>query len=146
MRYLSLSALPFVFMLFTSNAFVNTDLTPELSAPEKTGNNILTFAFQQQPSSSRMATVIFKNQDYCRVELEDFEFDYKFTVVSADVYFSGKNFEPVTKANITSNSLKPLKSIMSRCTAGTVVTFDNVKVKGPDNSIRTIDGLSLLLY
>ena len=108
--------------------------------------NVLSIGFQEKPGPGRIAAITFRSQDYCRVELKDFEFDVTFSVVSVDVYFSGTNFKAIEKSTIKSNSLKPLKSIMARCTAGTIVTFDNVKVKGPDNEIRTIEGINLQLY
>ena len=101
---------------------------------------------QDEPGTARMRSIVFKNQEYCRAELEDFEFEFYYTVVSATVYFSGKNFSSIEKRTITSNSLKPLKDLMDRCVPGSIVVFDNVKVKGSDKSIRTIPGLSLILY
>jgi hypothetical protein len=67
-------------------------------------------------------------------------------VVSATVYFSGANFIHAEKGFITSNSLKPIKHLMARCAPGSIVVFDEIKVKGPDNSISTIQGLSLSLF
>lgn len=102
--------------------------------------------FQDRPTAGRLSSIVFKNQDYCRAELEDFEFDAKFSVLSATVYFSGANFKDVERGYITSNSLKPIKKLMDRCLPGSVVVFDDVKVKGPDNLVRTIPGVSLTLY
>ena len=102
--------------------------------------------FQDRQTAGRLSSVVFKNQDYCRAELEDFEFDAKFSVLSATVYFSGTNFKEVERGYITSNSLKPIKKLMDRCLPGSVVVFDDVKVKGPDNLVRTIPGVSLTLY
>jgi hypothetical protein len=103
-------------------------------------------AFQDGAGYGRMSCIAFKSQDYCRAELENFEFDVKFTVVSASVYFSGGTFKAVEKGFITSNSLKPIKHLMVRCTPGATVVFDEIKVKGPDNAISTIPGMSLVLY
>jgi hypothetical protein len=93
----------------------------------------------------RMPAVAFKAQDFCRAELEAFDFDTKYNIVSATVYFSGANFTSVQTAAITSNSLAPIKALMQRCGPGSVISFDNVKVSGPDGS-RTIDGKSIALY
>ncbi|WP_462254931.1 type IX secretion system motor protein PorM/GldM [Ferruginibacter sp.] len=93
----------------------------------------------------RMPSVAFKAQDFCRADLEAFDFDTKYTVVSATVYFSGANFANVQTAAINSNSLAPVKALMARCGPGSVISFDNVKVSGPDGS-RTIDGKSIALY
>jgi|APLak6261695196_1056220.scaffolds.fasta_scaffold06596_4 hypothetical protein len=101
---------------------------------------------QTDPGSSRMAAAVFKSQDYCRAELKDFEFDARFVIVSATVYFSGAGFKNVEKGSISSSSLQPIKGQMERCQPGSVIIFDEVKVMGPDNKLRTIPGLSLVLY
>jgi gliding motility-associated protein GldM len=93
----------------------------------------------------RMPSVEFKNQQFCRAELENFDFDLQFKVVSATVYFSGAGFPNVVTSAISGNSLAPIISFFSRCQPGSVVTFDNVKVQGPDG-VRSIDGKSIALY
>jgi gliding motility-associated protein GldM len=93
----------------------------------------------------RMASIAFKGQDFCRAELEAFDFDTKYSVVSATVYFSGANFANLQTSAINSNSLAPIKALMARCGPGSVISFDNVKVTGPDGP-RTIDGKSIALY
>jgi len=93
----------------------------------------------------RMPSVEFKNQQFCRAELENFDFDLKFNIVSATVYFSGAGFPNVVTSAISGNNLAPIQSFFSRCQPGSVVTFDNVKVQGPDG-IRGIDGKSIALY
>jgi hypothetical protein len=93
----------------------------------------------------RMPSVEFKQQQFCRAELENFDFDLKFTIVSATVYFSGAGFPNVAQSAIQGNSLAGLQSFIQRCQPGSVVTFDNVKVQGPDG-VRSIDGKSIALY
>ena len=75
-----------------------------------------------------------------------FDFDAHFTVLSATMYFSGANFNGVEKGSITSASLKPVSSLMKRCIPGSIVTFDDVKVKGPDGSERIIQGPGFILF
>ena len=106
------------------------------------------FNISAQPGggNEKMLAVVFRNQEFCRAELKDFEFDAPFNVVSATVYFSGTNFKNVEKGTITSNSLKPIRSLMTRCAPGSMVIFDNVKVVGPDKLVRPIQGLSILLH
>ena len=101
---------------------------------------------QDSDGSGRMASIVFKSQDYCRVELKDFQFDVRFDVVSATVYFTGENFKEVKRGYITSSSLKPIKDLMRQCQPGSIVTFDEIKVKGPDNMVRTLPGVSYILY
>lgn len=93
----------------------------------------------------RLASVEFKNQQFCRAELENFDFDLKYNVVSATVYFSGANFPNVVPATISSNSLAGLASTIARCGPGSNITFDNIKVSGPDGT-RTIEGRGFTLY
>ena len=100
----------------------------------------------QSPENEKMLAVIFRRQDVCRAELKDFEFDVKYNVVSATVYFSGTNFRGVETGFINSNSLKPISNLMARCSPGTMIIFDNVKVIGPDKLIRPIQGTSYLLH
>jgi gliding motility-associated protein GldM len=94
----------------------------------------------------RIQSVIFKNQQFCRADLENFDFDARFTVQSATVYFSGANFPSVQTASISGGSLAGISSQLSKCIPGTSITFDNVKVKGPDGSERTIQGPGFILY
>lgn len=101
---------------------------------------------QPAPENEKMLAAIFRKQDYCRAELKDFEFDVHFDVVSATVYFSGTNFRGVETGFISSNSLKPIRSMMDKCAPGTMVVFDNVKVIGPDKQVRPIQGTSYLLH
>lgn len=93
-----------------------------------------------------MSAIEFKSQDFCRAEAPDFEFETKFSVVSATVYFSGANFRGVEKGFISSNSLKPVAAMKARCIPGSIVTFDQIKVIGPDKQVRVIQGVSYLLY
>jgi len=86
-----------------------------------------------------------RNPQFCRAELEKFDFDTRFSVVSATVYFSGAGFQNVATTTLAGNSLAPLGPFFARCTPGSVVTFDNIKVTGPGGA-RTIEGRSFALY
>jgi gliding motility-associated protein GldM len=97
-------------------------------------------------SGGRVQSVVFKNQQFCRADLENFDFDARFTVVSATVYFSGANFPSVTAATISGGNLAGLSTQMAKCIPGTSITFDNVKVQGPDGSVRPIPGPGFILY
>src|SRR5690242_18279621 len=97
--------------------------------------------FKVGPSKGgRIQSVVFKNQQYCRADLENFDFAANFSVVSATVYFSGANFPSVQQATIYGPNLGSIQAQLSRCIPGTSVTFDNVKVKGPDGKERVIQG------
>ncbi len=109
-------------------------------------NSTNTLNLQPEPSTEKMTAVTFRAQDFCRVELKDFEFDVNFELVSATVYFSGTNFRTVETGTINSKNLKPIKKYMDRCAPGSIVIFDNVKVIGPDNMLRTIPGTTIMLH
>lgn len=115
---------------------------------ENTEIRSTTILLQPDPTevSGRMRSVVFKSQQYCRVELKDFVFDVKFYVVSATVYFTGASFNGVEKGYITSNSLQPVRNLIDRCQPGSIVVFDDVKVKGPENEVRSIAGTAYHLY
>ncbi len=93
----------------------------------------------------RMTSVEFKSQSYCRAELEAFDFEAKYSVNSATVYFSGANFPNAVSTSISSNNIESLRQYINRCGPGSVVTFENVKVTGPDGG-RVIEGKSIALY
>lgn len=118
--------------------------SPAAMATVSSENKTLNLTTQQP--NEKMLAVIFRHQDFCRAELKDFVYNAEFKVVGATIYFSGTNFKGVEKGTITSNSLAPVKSLMLRCGPGSMVIFDNVKVKGPDEMIRGIAGVSFILH
>jgi gliding motility-associated protein GldM len=93
----------------------------------------------------RVPQVEFVNQNFCRAELENFDFALTFNVVSATVYFVGAGFNGVQKGNITGGDLSGIKGLMSKCLPGSSVNFDAVKVQGPDG-VRSIDGCTIQLF
>ena len=97
-------------------------------------------------AGGRIQSVMFKNQSFARADLENFEFDAHFNIVSATIYFSGANFPNVQQGEIHSGSLEPVKGYLAKSIPGTSVTFDNVKVQGPDGIVRSIPGPGFILY
>jgi gliding motility-associated protein GldM len=102
--------------------------------------------FKVGPGGTRMTAGNFKSQQYCRAELENFDFEASFSIIKADVYFSGANFPNVQQAALTGNNLEPLRAMIQRAGPGSSITFDNVKVQGPDGKQRTIQGVGIVLY
>ena len=141
--FLGMGILPVNSQLASVGNNVNIPGNASFADDDKEGFNICS---QPSPENEKMQAVVFRNQDACRAELKDFDFDVKYSVVSATVYFSGTNFKNVETGTIKSNSLKPIRSLMDRCAPGSLVIFDNVKVVGPDKEIRTIPGASYLLH
>ncbi len=101
--------------------------------------------FKVGSGKARVPAVEFKNQQFARADLENFDFDLKFNIVSATVYFSGANFPNVATGTISSNSLAPISSLIQKCGPGSSITFVNIKVQGPDGT-RSIDERSITLY
>ena len=97
----------------------------------------------------RIQSNIFKAQDFIRAELKNFDFDARFTVTSATVYFAGAGFAnsgSVQTGTISSGSLAAIKSKIDLCKPGSSVTFDDLKVTGPDGRARTIPPVSFVLF
>ena len=149
MRYLLFFLLSNIWILKVNSQLAYVEKPPVslsyLSSIEN-NNEATEIRFQDEPGRGKMRAIEFKNQEFCRAEVENFDFDVHFSIVSATVYFSGTNFKNVEKGTITSSSLKPISRLMARCSPGSIVVFDDVKVIGPDNKQRTIQSLSLLLY
>jgi gliding motility-associated protein GldM len=101
--------------------------------------------FKVASGKARMPSVEFKSQSFCRADLENFDFDLKFSVVSATVYFSGANFPNPAVGQLQGNNFSSLSAYVQRCGPGSSITFDNIKVQGPDG-IRSIDAKSITLY
>lgn len=149
MKHLLISFLSGVGILLAADLFVQDEkpvLVPGKASGIENNKEVVEINFSSQPGQQKMSAVVFKRQKYCRAEVEQFDFDAPFSVVSATIYFSGTNFKSVEKGTITSSSLEPVAGQMARCATGTIVIFDDVKVMGPDKEIRTIQGLSLVLH
>jgi gliding motility-associated protein GldM len=101
--------------------------------------------FKVGDGKPRMATVVFKNQSFCRADLENFDFDLRYSIVGATVYFYGAGFTGVQQSTISGGDLGPIKALMAKCQPGSSVSFDNVRVSGPDG-VRTIDGRTFQLF
>lgn len=100
--------------------------------------------FKVGSGEPKMRSVEFRNQQFCRADLENFEFDLKFNVVSATVTFFGAGFPSTVQTTISSNSLGSLAPYMAKCQPGTSVAFDNIKVSGPGGT-RSIRGVAIQL-
>ena len=94
----------------------------------------------------RIQSVVFKNQQFARAELKGFDFEYRYSVVSATVYFSGANFPSTVQATITGGSLAGIQQYLTKCIPGTSVNFDNVRVQGPGGPVKSIPGPGFILY
>jgi gliding motility-associated protein GldM len=101
--------------------------------------------FKVGPSSGGgIQAAVFKSQQFCRAELENFDFDARFQVISGTVYFTGAGFAVTQMGTLTGNNLGALAQ-MQNCKPGTSVIFDNIQVMGPDGTKRTIQAPGFLL-
>jgi len=97
-------------------------------------------------AGGRVRSVEFKNQQFARAELENFDFEYRYNIIGATIYFSGANFPSVQTATISGGNLAGINAQLARCIPGTAVTFDNVKVQGPGGPVLSIPGPGFILY
>ncbi|MCC7301250.1 MAG: gliding motility protein GldM [Bacteroidia bacterium] len=75
-------------------------------------------------------------------EMVNFDFDLKFKVVSFEMSMTINGVEATAKSN--GNMVSPeQKTYMTKVKAGSKIYIDNVKVVGPDGTMRTIPGLSI---
>lgn len=86
----------------------------------------------------RMQAVAFRSQGFVRADLENFDFEAKFSVTGATVYFSIPGDRNVKQVTLTGGSLAAASAYMNLLVPGATVTFDNIKVVGPDGQARTI--------
>jgi len=86
----------------------------------------------------RMQAVAFRSQTFVRADLENFDFEAKFSVTGATVYFNIPGDRNVKQVTLTGGSMAPAAQYMSLLVPGATVTFDNITVVGPDGQKRTI--------
>lgn len=85
-----------------------------------------------------LQAVVFRGQQFVRAELENFDFEARFSVTGATIYFNNPGDRNVKKVTITSGSLGPAGDYMKTLVPGSTVIFDNIRVVGPDGQTRTI--------
>ncbi len=89
-------------------------------------------------SGGRMQAVIFRSQQFVRADLENFDFEAKFSVTGGTIYFSNPGDRSVKQVSLTSGSLGAAAAYMNALVPGSTVIFDNIRVVGPDGQPRTI--------
>jgi hypothetical protein len=82
----------------------------------------------------------FKRQKKIYILGDGYEF------VSATIYFGGAGFPNVISATLQSPSLTPVYDLLQKCQPGTVIIFDNVKIKTSHDWVRVIDGPAYALF
>ncbi|MFM7709591.1 MAG: GldM family protein [Ferruginibacter sp.] len=101
--------------------------------------------FKVGSGNSILSVDEFIAQQVCRAEMIQFDFDLRYKVQSATVLFSGTNFPTPVTQKINGNSLASLADQRKQCQPGTVVTFSDIMVTGPDG-VRKIDDRTYTLF
>lgn len=86
----------------------------------------------------KMQAVVFRSQQFVRADLENFDFEAKFQVTGATVYFNNPGDRNVKQITLTSGNLSQADAYMKSLAPGSSVIFDNIRVVGPDGQPRTI--------
>jgi TonB-dependent SusC/RagA subfamily outer membrane receptor len=69
-----------------------------------------------------------------------------YKLVNAQVYFSGAGFANVITATLSGSGLNCIQGLLDKCEGGTVVSFDNIKVRNNEGTEKIINGISFSLY
>ncbi|MGG9962227.1 N-acetylmuramoyl-L-alanine amidase [Ferruginibacter sp. SUN106] len=145
---------------------VTTPGTVTIALSKRDGSKIPgTFNFKVMRVPNPNDNITYSNFDYkiepklgidgvqkVRMDVAQFKAAKKLTagtgyaVESGTVYFSGAGFPKIAVANISGADLNKLSGFINNCVAGSVVTFDNVRVKGDNGYYATVDGLSIALF
>jgi gliding motility-associated protein GldM len=78
-------------------------------------------------------------------EMENFDFDVKFTVISFDLEYNLRG-DWFTKSNPSGGNLtSEMTDVLKKVPPSSKVYFTNIKVKGPDGTVRPIPGVNFKL-
>ncbi|MGC4101003.1 hypothetical protein [Ferruginibacter sp.] len=66
--------------------------------------------------------------------------------ISATVYFAGAAFPKAVKTALENAPLQPIDQLIQQCAPGTIVSFENIKIKKPNGEIITIEQRVYSLY
>lgn len=105
--------------------------------------------FKIGSGKKRMTTPEFKAQQYCRADLENFDFDLRIPVVSANVYafipLEGKE-NKVLMGKINGNSLAEINWMTTQLCPGSSVVFEHIIVRFPNDELREISPATYSLF
>jgi hypothetical protein len=102
-------------------------------------------------SGGRIAANFFKAQKSLYADLENFVFEgVEFEVVGYTFYATDsaafKEFPAVRVVTNAGGSFEPIKELIAKCSPGTIVVFDEIKVIGSDKLTRKIPTIAFNLY
>ena len=119
----------------TINVIANGKTTPFLFRVKEIPDPIIKVG----PSGGgKLQAVVFRGQQFVRADLEKFDFEAKFSVTGATVYFNNPGDRNVKSITLTNGNLGAAKQYMDQLVPGSQVIFDNIRVVGPDGRTRTI--------
>lgn len=94
-------------------------------------------------SGGTLATVAIKGQSAIFANLENFEFDAKFTVTKFRLIVANPRADGAI-FNSTSNQLTPqMKTAINGISAGSTLIFDEIVAKGPDGAQRPLASIAI---
>ena len=102
-------------------------------------------------TGGRIPANVFKSQKAIYADLENFVFEgVEFEVVGYTFYATDslafKEFPAVRVVNNAGGSFEPIKELIAKCSPGTIVVFDEIKVVGSDKITRKIPTIAFNLY
>jgi gliding motility-associated protein GldM len=96
-------------------------------------------------TSGRLATATAKAQRGVIAKLEGFDFDTRFDVVSFRFAYIPRNGEYGEAENNGAVFGNTVRAFMDRSRAGDKWIFENIKAKGPDGRVQTINSVTITL-
>lgn len=91
--------------------------------------------------SGRVSVSQAKAVNQLEAELRDFDFDLKFRVTKFTVIFSKYRQDPIIYQSSDGSFTSDMKRIIGTLAPGDQITFQNITVKGEDNSVRDLDNV-----
>lgn len=102
-------------------------------------------------TGGRIPANVFKSQKAIYADLENFDFTgIEYKVVGYTFYATDslafKEFPAVRVVSNAGGSFEPIKELMAKCSPGTIVVFDEIKVVGSDKITRKLPTIAFNLY
>lgn len=143
----------------TYNVRVNSPgvTTIEVTGKDRNGRQLSgSGAFRVKRISDPIATIggrsggsfpiaTFKAQKGMIAELNHFNFDANFQIVSFDVFYSKPRTPTISLHNQGATFHTKVRSMMEKAQIGDIFYFDNIRVKAPDETTRHLPTLSFKL-
>ena len=138
-----------IIILFLSiimfSAFAQKEVVPHAKENLKCSTKLTSATKNIEPIFS------FGNFKSNNVSVEEFKKGLTFmasdgyVIISMTIYFAGAGFPNTIITMVSGNSTAAIKSQMDKLKQGSIVAFDNIKLKGKDR-IKTFPGRKFTLY